>query len=42
MTEALGLSYLEVMEMPLQKTLCANLDAIEVANRREEALDDDL
>jgi len=42
MTEALGLSYLEVMEMPLGEALCANLDAIEIANRRAEALDDDL
>ena len=42
MSKSLGVSYLEVLEMPLQKALCANLDAIEVANRREEALDDDL
>ena len=42
MTEALGVSYTEVMEMPLGEALCANLDAIEVANRREEAIDDNL
>jgi len=42
MTEALGISYLKVMEMPLGEALCANLDAIEVANQREEAIDDNL
>jgi hypothetical protein len=41
MTEALGLSYLEVMEMPLGEALCANLDAIEIANRRKEAMKGD-
>ena len=42
MSKPLGVSYTEVMEMPLGEALCANLDAIEVANRREEALDDDV
>jgi len=41
MTEALGISYLEVMEMPLGEALCANLDAIEIANRRKEAMKGD-
>jgi hypothetical protein len=29
------------MEMPLGEALCANLDAIEIANRRKEAMKGD-
>ena len=39
MTKPLGVSYTEVMEMELGEALCANLDALAVQRKREEAMD---